>query len=48
MGRKRRRVASMAASVMDRPSLVQFPGEFHDQNGVLAGQGDHQTSPTWV
>ena len=45
MGRKRRRVASIAASVMDRPCGVQVPGEFHDKDGVLAGQGDHQHQP---
>ena len=42
MGRNRRRVASTAASVMDRPPGAQLPGELHDQDGVLAGQGDHQ------
>ena len=24
---------------------VHLPGEFHDQDGVLAGQGDHQHQP---
>ncbi len=42
MGRNRLRVASMAASVDGHAAVVQVTGEFHDQDGVLACQGDHE------
>ena len=45
MGRNRRLVASMAASVMDMPAAVQVAGELHDEDGVLARQGDHEHQP---
>jgi hypothetical protein len=41
IGRRRRRQASSAASTMPGPAL-QFAGELHDQDGVLAGQPHEQ------
>ena len=38
MGRRRRRQASIAASIGDRPRSTPSAGEFDDQNGVLTGE----------
>src|SRR4029453_1175494 len=43
MGRNRRRVASTAASMMDRPiPEVEVAGELHDEDRVLARERDHE------
>src|SRR4030088_490130 len=40
MGRRRRRPASIAASMMSRPSAPPALGELHDQDRVLGGKAN--------
>ena len=45
IGRKRRRVASTAASTAGHSCRLELPGEFHNQDRVLGGKRNHQHEP---
>ena len=42
MGRNRRRGRFDGGLGVARPSRLEVPGELHDQDGVFAGERDHQ------